>query len=255
MRGLWILPLAWALVGCEQQSAGLALGTLERDRIALTATAAEVLVDLPVAQGTPVEKGRVLARLDDRQQRAEVERSRAQMAQAAANLQELQNGARPQDIAAAKAGVAGAEAKLREAEITLERNQQLVKTHAVSQADVDRTQALRDAAKASLDQAREALDELQAGTREEELAQARANLVAAKAQLDYQQALLDELTITATRDGVLDNLPWNLGERVTVGSPVAILLAGGAPYARVYVPEPYRVKIKAGDQLQVAREA
>ena len=48
-----------------------------------------------------------------------------------------------------------------------------------------------------------------------------------------------------------DNLPWNLGERVTVGSPVAVLLAGDAPYARVYVPEPYRVKIREGDRLKV----
>ena len=27
----------------------------------------------------------------------------------------------------------------------------------------------------------------------------------------------------AARDGILDNLPWNLGERVTTGSPLAIL--------------------------------
>lgn len=246
-----ILPAIWALAGCGQQSAGLALGTLERDRIALTATAAEVLVELPVAQGSAVEKGRVLARLDDRRQRAEVERARAGVAEAAANLKKLVNGPRAQDIAAAKAAVAGAEAKLREAEISFERNQRLMKTKAVSQSDVDRTRALRDAAQASLDQARQALDELQAGTRPEELEQARAELAAAKAQLEYQQALLAELTITATRDGVLDNLPWNLGERVSVGSPVAILLARGTPYARVYVPEPYRVKIKAGDRLEV----
>ena len=60
-----------------------------------------------------------------------------------------------------------------------------------------------------------------------------------------------ELSVIATRDGVLDSLPWNLGERVTAGSPVAVLLAGKAPYARVYVPEPYRVKINKGDTLKV----
>jgi HlyD family secretion protein len=32
---------------------------------------------------------------------------------------------------------------------------------------------------------------------------------------------------------------------------VAIILAGKAPYARVYVPEPYRVKINKGDTLKV----
>lgn len=242
------LPLLW---GCTQQEHPQALGSLERDRIALTATAAEIIVELPVNEGAMVTKGTLLARLDDRQQRAEVERAKAQVAQAEAHLQQLRNGPREQDIAAARAQLAGREADLKESQITYDRNRELIKKKAVSQAEVDRTQALRDAASARLDEAKEHLGELIAGTRPEEIAQSEAELAAAKAELAYQQALLAELSIVATRDGVLDSLPWNLGERVTIGSPVAILLAGKAPYARVYVPEPYRVKIKKGDTLQV----
>ncbi len=239
------------ITGCLNNEPPLALGTLERDRVALSATAAEIIIELPVAEGTPVSKGTLLAQLDDRQQRAEVERSKAQVAQAEAHLQQLRNGPRAQEIAAAKAQVAGRTADLREAEITYERNAELLGRKAVSQAEVDRTQALRDAASARLDEAKESLDELLDGTRPEEITQAEAALKAAQAELDYQQALLAELSIVATRDGVLDSLPWNLGERVMQGSPVAVLLAGKAPYARVYVPEPYRVKIDKGDQLKV----
>ena len=243
--------VALLLCACADQGPDVALGTLERDRVALTATAAEVLVALPVAQGEAVTKGTVLARLDDRRQLAVVERSKAEVAQAQAHLEELRNGPRAQDIAAARAAAAGAEAELREAQITYTRNKELVARKAVSQADVDQALARRDAASARLDQSKESLDELLAGTRKEELAQAESELAAARAELAYQQALLADLTIVATRDGILDNLPWNLGERVTVGSPVAILLAGDRPYARVYVPEPYRVQIKAGDKLWV----
>mgnify|MGYP001086419231 CR=1 FL=1 len=67
----------------------------------------------------------------------------------------------------------------------------------------------------------------------------------------YENKKLNDLTITATRNGLLDNLPWNLGERVILGSPVAIVLAGDTPYARIYVPEPYRVKIIAGHTLLI----
>ena len=246
------IPLiAGLLWGCAENDVPLALGTLERDRIALTATAAEIIVALPVAEGASVTKGTLLAKLDDRQQRAEVERSKARVAGSEAKLERLRNGPRPQEIAAAKAQVAGREADLREAQITYDRNRELLARKAVSQAEVDRTKALRDAASAKLDEAKEHLAELRAGTRAEEIAQAEAELKAAQAELAYQQALLAELTITATRDGVLDSLPWNLGERVTVGSPVAVLLAGEAPHARVYVPEPYRVKIDQGDRLKV----
>ena len=246
----WLLGSV-LLGGCLQDSADLALGTLERDRIALTATVAEVIVELPVAEGTQVTKGRVLAQLDARQQQAEVERATAEVAQAQAHLEQLRNGARPEEIAAARARVSGAEAELRDAEITYQRNQELMEKKSVSKAELDRTLAQRDGAQADLDQAKQQLDELLAGTRVEELAQAQAELNAAEARLSYQQALLDNLTIVATRDGILDSLPWNLGERVTVGSPVAVMLAGTAPYARVYVPEPHRVAIKEGDALTV----
>jgi HlyD family secretion protein len=239
------------LFGCDADGPDVALGTLERDRIALTATAAEVLVALPVEQGNAVTKGTVLARLDDRRQRAVVARSKAELAQQRANLEKLRNGPRKQSIAAARARVAGAEADLREAEITYQRDKQLAARQAVSEAELDQALAQRDAASARLDEAKDSLDELLAGTRAEELAQAEAQLAAAAAEVEYQETLLAELTIVATRDGILDNLPWNLGERVTVGSPVAILLADARPYARVYVPEPHRVQIKEGDLLKV----
>lgn len=258
MRGLWRLGrlgwaalLGWPLAGCLQDGPALALGTLERDRIALTATQAEVVVDLPVAEGTAVSKDTVLVRLDDRERRAEVARAKAEMAQAQARLTKLRNGARPEEIAAARARVAGAEAELRDAQITYRRNEELLGKHSVSQADYDRALAHRDAAQATLDQAQQALDERVAGTRVEDLAEAQAALEASQARLAYQQAQLDNLTILATRDGILDSLPWNLGERVTQGSPVAVMLAGSAPYARVYVPERHRVQVKEGDALRV----
>jgi HlyD family secretion protein len=251
MRVAYLLLAISALVSCDGNGPEMALGTLERDRIALTATTSEVLIDLPVAQGTPVTKGTMLAQLDDRRQRAVVARSKAELAQQRAHLEKLRNGPRKQEIAAAQARVAGAEADLREAEITYQRNKELGVRKAASQAEVDQALAQRDAASARLDEARDNLDELLAGTRPEELAQAEAQLAAAEAELEYQETLLAELTILATRDGILDNLPWNLGERVSAGSPVAILLAGARPYARVYVPEPHRVQIKEGDVLKV----
>ena len=78
-----------------------------------------------------------------------------------------------------------------------------------------------------------------------------AHLAAMQSALTSENKKLADLTVVATRDGLLDNLPWNLGERVTLGSPLAIVLAGAAPYARIYVPEPYRVNITVGDSLVI----
>jgi len=239
------------LTACDGSPQNIALGTLERDRIAHTATINEVVVELPVAQGSLVKKGTLLVKLDDTIQKAQVSKTEAEVVQAEAHLEKLRNGARVEDVAAAVAEVAGAKASLIESEANYKRAIDLRESKTISEAAQDKTLALRDADRASLQSAQEALRKLTNGTREEDLLQAKAQLDAAIATLASEKKKLADLTILSTRDGILDNLPWNLGERVTTGSPLAIVLAGKAPFARIYVPEPYRVRVKVGDELVV----
>ena len=245
--GLIVLLLA----ACDNNSPHIALGTLERDRIAHTATVNEVVVALPVAQGSMVKKGAVLVKLDDTQQKAQLRKAEAGVSQAQANLEKLRNGARVEEVAAASAKVAGANASLVETEANYGRTLKLKHQKIISKSILDKALAARDSSLAGLHNAQEELRKLTNGTRIEDLHAAEANLAAANAVLASETKRLADLTIVATRDGILDNLPWNLGERVTIGSPVAIVLAGKAPFARIYVPEPYRIKIKAGDKLAV----
>lgn len=240
-----------AMLGCEDNSTRLALGTLERDRIAHTATANEVVVALPIARGERVNVGDVLVKLDSRQQTAATAKALAYVTEAQANLEKHRNGARPEEVAAASAKLQGAKASLIESEASYLRSKNLAVKGLVSQANVDQALAAKDSNIAAVDAAQEELLILTNGTRHEDLLMAEANLAVMQASLDSETKKLTDLTVTATRDGLLDNLPWNLGERVTLGSPVAIVLAGLAPHARIYVPEPYRVKITAGDSLVV----
>lgn len=244
-----LFPLFFS--SCTESNNGIALGTLERDRVAHTATVNEVITELPVAPGTFVTKGTLLVRMDDRLQQAKVAKAKADKARAQAQLDKLRAGARKEEIAAARAMVAGARAELVEAEKIHTREKDLAERGAASQSQLDLSQAKRDAAAASLKSSEEQLLELENGSREEDLRMAQSEFDAAVAVLASEQKLLDDLSIVASQDGMLDNLPWNLGERVTAGSPVAILLAGESPYARIYVPEPRRVKIHEGDTLQV----
>lgn len=89
------------LTACESRPQNIALGTLERDRIAHTATINEVVVALPVAPGSEVKKGELLVQLDDTLQKAQVSRAEAEVAQAEANFEKLRNGARVEEVAAA----------------------------------------------------------------------------------------------------------------------------------------------------------
>lgn len=252
MRSTFLLICAISILSaCDDTSTGVALGTLERDRVALSATADEVITELPVPRGTYVKKGTLLVQLDDRGQKAEVERWTAEVALAQANLDEIKKGPRAEDIAQARAQVAASKAKVAETETESKRIEKVVSSGAVSEARYDLVVSARDVARAELAKNQQNLNELLAGSRPEDIQKAEAELDIAKANLKYAEKTLDDLSVEASRDGWLDSLPWNLGERVSVGSPVAIMLAGEAPYARVYVPEPYRAKVNQGDKLMV----
>ena len=253
MRHLRLVTLALviAISGCDGGVPVEALGTLERDRIVLKATADEIIIDQPVAEGSLVTAGTLLVQLDDRRQRALVARARAEVAQAEAKLEELRNGARKEDIAAASARVVGARAAVIEAEASYARARQLLAQKLAAQATLDRALAARDEAEAMLESAREELLRLTNGTRPEQLAQGTAALQAAKAQLALEEHRLSELSVVATRDAYLDSLPWNVGERVTAGATLAVMLADDRPYARVYIPEPFRATLKVGDEREV----
>jgi len=250
LRGLLLILIA-QLSACSDDNANLALGTLERDRIVLKATAAEIITQLPIAEGSNVKVGDLLLQLDDRRQQALVAQADASLASAQAYLTKLQNGARAEDIAAARSQVAGAEAQLLEAQKMLKRAQVMMSRKLSSEAVLDSARANHDSAQANLDKSRENLLLLTNGSREEDLQQAEAQVAVAKAALALEQHNLQELSIRATSDARLDHLPKHLGERTSVGEAVATLLDKNAPYARVYVPEPYRVHIRAGQELVI----
>ncbi|WP_370316553.1 HlyD family secretion protein [Pseudoalteromonas sp.] len=249
-RVVFIL-ISLVITACSDSNEGVALGTLERERVIHPATTNEILIDLPVSAGQLVEKGQVIAKFDAELQQAIVAKAQAQLAQATAFLEKALNGARPEEVAAASAKVAAANAAYTQSEANFRRAKTLVKDKLASQETLDSATAARDETFANLESAKQNLNELTNGSRVEDINSAKAQVQAAEAELKVQQKYLSDLTIKAMRAGRVDNLPWHVGERVTKGSPVVIIQANSAPYARVYIPEPYRAKLNQGMTLTV----
>lgn len=246
---LILLALLMFMTACQKDTSVTALGTLERDRVILKTTASEIIVEEPISEGQLVKKGTIILRLDDSRQKAILAKAQAQVVIASAQFDKLRNGARVEDIDVAKSKVNGANAVLVAAIKDYDRNKKLKQKGLIPQGTLDHSIAKRDSAQANHITMTEQLLALTNGTRKEELDEAEAKVNSAKAQLDLELIRLDELSIIATRDGYLDNLPYNVGERVNVGSVVAVILVNTSPYARVYVPEGWRVKLKVGDKL------
>jgi len=245
------LLLCGAFVGGCADDAPQVLGTLEYDRISLPSPAAERIVSVPVREGDAVAAGAILLTLESTRAEAQTDALRLDAQRQRDALAELEAGTRSEQIAQARAQLAAARAQARDARAQHARLQPLGQRRLVAASDVDRALAATRSADAQVAAARARLDELERGARAEAIAQARSAAGAADARTVAQQVSLDKLVVTVPRAGRVDSLPYKLGDQAPVGAPLAILLVGDAPYARVYVPEPLRANVKIGDRATV----
>ena len=251
MRRLLLSALLLAaLTGCADADKPL-LGTLEWDRVSLPAEASEVLLRITVAEGERVEAGQLLLELDPRRQDARIAQARAEVEQAAAHLAELSNGARSETIDAARADLARNRAELTDAERSFSRIAELYQRKQVAIAELDRARAARDQASAATRSAEAQLRELTNGTRPEQLEQAAAALEAARGNLAQLQVGREHLSLRAPRAGLVDALPFKVGDQPPAGAELVSLLVGEQPYARVFIPASIRAQVSVGDVMRV----
>lgn len=252
MQARSVLSLAIALMlGACAKPPPQVLGTLEWDRITLPAPVAEKIVRIDVREGQQVAAGALLLQLELARTQSQLAAAQAQAQQSRDALAELQAGPRSEQIAQARAAVAAAQAAARDADASLARLRPLAARKLVAAIDLDRAVAAAGSANAQVRQMQAALDELLHGTRRERIAQGEAAAAAAQAQAAVQSVSLDKLNVVAPRAGRVDSLPYKLGDQAPVGAPLAILLVGDAPLARVYVPERMRANVKPGQAARV----
>ena len=249
-RNVLNLLLALAVAACGTDGPQ-ALGTLEYDRITLPAPAAERIVEINVREGERVRTGQSLLKLEATRIESATKAAQAEAQRQREALSELETGARSETIAQARAQLAAARAQARDARAYYARVQPLGSRKLIAAAEVDRARAAANSAEAQARAAQAALLELEHGTRSERIAQGEAAARAAEAQASAQQVSLDKLNVVAPRAGRVDSLPYRLGDQAPIGAPLAVMLVGDAPYARVYIPEPIRADVRVGQGARI----
>ncbi len=227
------------------------VGTLERDRLELTAEANEPIIEIAVREGDAVVAGTPLLKLSADTARARLDQATAAVSVADRRLAELIKGPRSQEILEARAALESSITAKQTAANDFNRVQDLVARKLLSEAELDATRARRDSAAADHKQASARLNLLLEGTRREAIEQAEAELKRAQAALAEVQTSVARYNVIAPRAGVIEALPFKLGERPPTGAPVVIMLAEGTPYARVHVPETRRAQFAPGTKVEV----
>ena len=165
--------------------------------------------------GDRVKPGQVIAELATEDLDAEVAERRAELEVATAQLAEVETSA-PRELAQAEAEVTRHEATARMTALAWERQQQLLRERASSDADADLVRERHEVAQAQLESARQLRDRLRLGMAER-LRQAwaerdRAGAAVRRAQVDRSFA-----TITAPIGGIVADVSTQEGETVAAG--------------------------------------
>ena len=143
-----------------------------------------------------------------------------------------------QTIARLDPTLARAEARRADAELARARTADRVAIH-----ELERTRELRQNKVAS-DRTLERV--------ELERDEASATLRAAEASRDAALKRLDDLNLRAPAGAVIDQLPYERGERVPAGAVLAVLQLKGRPWIRVWLPEPYLAQVRPGVEAEVS---
>ncbi len=240
------------LFGCEPPLSEIpALGTLERDRIELTADSNEPIITVLLQEGDPVAIGAALIEQDSERAQAALAGAMAEEAAAQAALAEAQEGPRGQEIQQGRARLEATKSARQTAKFELDRQISLVERKYSSQSLVDILQGRYEEAIAYEAEADAVLDELLEGTRNETVDQVRNRLAAASANVRNMEISIRRATIRSPVTGVVEALPFEIGERPTMGATVAVVLAAAPTFARVHISASVRGRVGSGTRAAV----
>jgi multidrug resistance efflux pump len=235
-----MLLAALALVSCGQSKTRSVSGTIETDDVHVASRYGGRVVAVHAQEGDALLPGQLIVELD-------ASELRARRDHAAAQLEELEHGPRPAEIAAAKAEWESLVAQADLARADEKRMTELFEQKVASVQEHDNAVSRARQLAQSADAAKKRYDLFVEGTRPEQIAQGRAQL----AEIDAQ---LREMQIVAPTNAVLEVLSVKVGDVLPADHEVATLLLP-VLWVRVYVPEPWLGRIQLGQTVSVRTDS
>lgn len=240
-------PLVLALLGsgCDWRNSSATdhaiSGTIEADEVHIASRYGGRVERILAREGDALTAGATLIELDAAELKARRDYS-------AALLEEMVNGPRREEIAAARQEWEALTADVEFARSEDRRARELFAVRAVSATERDRASSRLAMLDKQAAAARSRFDLLTAGTRPERLAQVRAQL----AEIDAQ---LRETRILAPTNCILEVLNVKVGDVLAPNREAATLLLNDHLWVRVFVPEPWLRHLQVGQRAVVKPDA
>jgi len=231
-----------------------ASGHVEATEVLISTKVAGTLEHLAIDEGSTVEAGLEIARIDTVDEVLALESAHADRALAQADLSLRLAGARKEDILEAKAQLARSEADLAGAARDLERMEGLLSVGSGTTKSRDDARTRRDVAAASVEASRERLRRLEAGFRTEEKEAARARVQAADARIAQLEQQIEDAVIRSPVGGVVTQKLSEQGELMAPGGGLVVVTDLASAWLNAYIPEPDLGRIRLGQEAEVVTD-
>ena len=224
-------------------------------RVAIRPMVSEVIVAIHVGTGERVEKGELLVELDATNAEIGLANAEAGLSQAASQLEKLEAGSRPEEIAAAKARLEEAEALVVLREQEFERQQALYEEQVTELAALEQAENQYRMAKALAAGARAQWELAVAGPRAEDIAAAAAQVRLAEANVAGQKRLVGQHRLESPIAGVVTMKVLEVGDLVDVKERIFDVMAVEEVYLVVDLSEMHRPLVAEGMTVKVTIDA
>ena len=196
------------------------IGMVEADETVVSSMVPGRIQRITVHQGQAVKRGDLLVSLDPKFMDAKIGQAEGMVGAAESRYELAKNGARAEDVKAAKSQRDAAKHQLDLAEKSWARVEALWKDSVISRQQRDETEFKLLAAREQLAMAESRYELAKNGARAEDLQAAKGQRDAAQAALREAKAYGDETALRASFDGEVSKLYMRSGEVVGSGTPV-----------------------------------
>jgi HlyD family secretion protein len=258
-RILLITAAVLVLAGCDDDGSGDGViklnGRIESANVDLGPKVSGRVVEVLVREGDRVKAGALLVRLDLGETAIAVEREAAGVRSATARAQDLVEGSRDEEIAAAEAEVRDRRTVVQGAVTESERQRFLLEKKVGTRRDFDRAQIDLARARAALQGAEQKLALVREGSRSKQTAAAQAEAERAAASLKQSVSVAKESEVRAPADGVIVHRLAEPGQLLAPGQPAITLAFADRLYVRTFIPETQLGRVKTGMPARVTVDA
>jgi HlyD family secretion protein len=207
--------------------------------------------DYRVNRGDHVQKGQLLAVLENRDLAAAVADAKGAYDQASAAHRNVTSASVPEELVKAQAEAQAAKQSLDAATKLLESREKLYKEGALARRQVDEAGVAYAQAKGQYDTARRHLESVEKVSGVEDVKVAAGQLDSAKGKYEGAQAQLSYAEIRSPISGVVAERPGFPGEMASAGSPLLTVMDVSSVIARVNLPPAQAVHVKAGQTARI----